>query len=106
MKTGFLENSKTLLWSPGRPDPSDHAIWWDVKLQCGILCGGDQGLLGIFCYWDRTDPFIIKTNVESFILKSKLSVFALEKLSENTDVMILVRFMFLKLYQSLHFNQS
>ena len=60
-----------------------------------------KGLLGISCYWDRTDPFIIKTNVETFILKSKLSVFALEKLSENTDVMILVRFMFLKLYQSL-----
>ena len=56
--------------------------------------------------WDRADPFIMKTNVETFILKSKLSVFALEKVPGHTDVMILVRFMFLKLYQSQHCHQS
>ena len=48
----------------------------------------------ILWLWDSSEPFIIKTNVESFILKSKLSVFALEKLFENTEVMILVRFIF------------
>ena len=29
----------------------------------------------ILWLWDSSEPFIIKTNVESFILKSKLSVF-------------------------------
>ena len=42
----------------------------------------------------RGDPFIIKTNVETFILKSKLSVFALEKVFGKTEVMILERFIF------------
>ena len=68
-----------------------HDIW-----------GGWEDWGGILWFWDSSDPFIIKTNVESFILKSKLSVFALEKLFENTEIMILVRFIFTNFSQSLN----
>ena len=72
--------------------------WPDVKLRCWIRWRRrgelDKRTWSDLVCWDGCDPFIIKTNVESFILKSKLSVFALEKLFENTEVMILVRFIF------------